>query len=130
MGQQQLLFIILGTIIIGIAVVVGINYFTSSSAKANREAVIADLTDIASMAQRYYRKSITLKGGGHTFTGWTVPANLSLTANMSAAVTATVAAQSVILAGVGTEKGNDGTTVVKVTMLVGPNAITSTTINN
>ncbi|MCX6174739.1 MAG: hypothetical protein NTZ27_08330 [Ignavibacteriales bacterium] len=130
MGQQQLLFIVLGIIIIGIAIVVGINYFSSSSGKANREAIIADLTNIASMAQKYYREPITLKGGGHTFTGWIVPANLSLTANMSVAVTYTVAAQSVILVGVGTEKGNDGTTVVKVTMLVGPNAITSTTINN
>jgi Tfp pilus assembly protein PilE len=130
MGQQQFLFILLGVVIVGIAVVVGINYFTSSSGKANREAIIADLTDIATMAQKYYREPITLKGGGNTFTGWTVPANLSLTANMSAAVTSSVAAQSVILVGVGTEKGNDGTTVVKVTMLIGPNGITSTTINN
>ena len=130
MGQQQLLFIVLGVIIVGIAVVVGINFFTSSSGKANREAIIADLTDIASMAQKYYREPITLDGGGNSFTGWTVPANLSLTANMSTAVTSTVAAQSVILIGVGTEKGNDGTTVVKVTMLVRPNEITSTTINN
>ena len=130
MGQQQLLLIILGVIIIGIAVVVGINYFTSSSGKANREAIIADLTDIAIMAQKYYREPIKLGGGGNTFTGWTVPANLALTSNMSAAVTSTVAAQSVILVGVGTEKGNDGTSVVKVTILVGSNAITSTTINN
>lgn len=130
MGQQQLLFILLGLVIIGIAVVVGINYFTSSSGKENREAIIADLTDIAFMAQKYYREPITLKGGGNAFTGWSVPENLSLTANMSEAVTSTVAAQSVILIGVGKEKGNDGTTVVKVTMLVGPTEIISTTINN
>lgn len=130
MGQRQFLFIGLGIIIIVIAVIMGINYFTSNSEKENREAIIADLTDIASVAQKYYRKSITNGGGGNTFTGWTVPANLSLTANMSAAVKSTVAAQSVILVGVGKEKGNDGTTVVKVTMLVRPNEITSTTINN
>lgn len=130
MGQQQLLLIVLGIIIIGIAVVVGINYFTSSSGKANREAIIADLTDIAIMAQKYYREPITLNGGSNSFLEWTVPASLEQTANMSAAVTATVAAQSVILVGVGTEKGNNGTSAVKVTMVVGPNAIASTTINN
>lgn len=130
MGQQQFLFILLGVVIVGIAVVVGINYFTSSSGKVNREALIADLTDIAFTAQKYYREPITLKGGGNTFTGWTVPASLEQTANMSAAVNATVAAQSVRIVGVGIEKGNDGTTVVKITMLIGPNEIISTIINN
>ncbi len=130
MGQQQLLLIVLGVIIVGIAVVVGINVFTASASQSNRDAVIADLTNIAAMAQQYYRKPTALGGGGNTFTGWTVPASLSPTANMSAAVTPTIAAQTVTLVGVGTENGNDGATVVKVTMVVGPNSITSTTINN
>ncbi|TSA30270.1 MAG: hypothetical protein D4R68_01060 [Ignavibacteriales bacterium] len=130
MGQQQLLLIVLGVIIVGIAVVVGINVFTASASQANRDGVIADLTNISSMAQQYYRKPAALAGGGNTFTGFTVPASLSPTANMSAAITTTVAAQSVTLVAVGNENGNDGTTKVKVTMVVGPNSITSTTINN
>ncbi|PKL83364.1 MAG: hypothetical protein CVV24_05440 [Ignavibacteriae bacterium HGW-Ignavibacteriae-3] len=130
MGQQQLLLIVLGVIIVGIAVVVGINVFTASASQSNRDAVIADLTNIASMAQQFYRKPAALGGGNNTFTGWTVPASLSQTANMGAAVVPTVAAQSVTLVGVGNEKGNDGATAVKVTMVVGPSAITSTTINN
>jgi len=130
MGQQQLLLIVLGVIIVGIAVVVGINVFTASASQANRDGVIADLTNIASMAQQYYRKPAALAGGGNTFTGFTVPTSLSPTANMSAAITTTVAAQSVTLVAVGNENGNDGSTKVKVTMVVGPNSITSTTINN
>ena len=130
MGQQQLLLIVLGVIIVGIAVVVGINVFTASSSSANRDGVVADLTNIATMAQQYYRKPASLGGGGNTFTGWAIPSNLSPTANMSAAVTTTVAAQSVTLVAVGNENGNDGSTKVKVTMVVGPNSITSTTINN
>ncbi|MBA4405751.1 hypothetical protein C0389_00595 [bacterium] len=130
MGQQQLLLIVLGVIIVGIAVVVGINVFTASASQSNRDAVIADLTNIAAMAQQYYRKPIALGGGGQFFTNWTVPASLSPTANMSAAVTPTVAAQSVTLVAVGTEKGNDGATPVKVTMVVSPNDITSTTVDN
>lgn len=128
MGQQQLLLIVLGVIIVGIAVVVGINVFTASSSQANRDAVISDMTNLASLAQQYYRKPTALGGGGNTFTGWTVPASLDTTGN--GIYTATVAAQSVTLVGNGNEKGNNGTGVVQVTMVVGADAITSTTINN
>ncbi|MBI1937480.1 MAG: hypothetical protein HYS25_05095 [Ignavibacteriales bacterium] len=128
MGQQQLLLIVLGVIIVGIAVVVGINVFTASSSQANRDAIIADCTNLASLAQQFYRKPTALGGGGNTFTGWTVPAALDTTGN--GVYTAVVAAQSVTLTGTGNEKGNNGTTNVQATMVVGPNSITSTTINN
>lgn len=45
-------------------------------------------------------------------------------------ITTTVAAQTVTLVGTGNEKGNNGTSNVKVTIVVEPDAITSTTINN
>jgi hypothetical protein len=135
MGQQQLLLIVLGVIIVGIAVVVGINVFTASSSQANRDAVIADLTNLASMAQQYYRKPQALGGGGNTFTGtgtgavaWAVPTAIDTTGN--GVYTATVAAQSVTLVGTGNENGNNGTGKVQVTMIVGPDKITSTTIDN
>lgn len=128
MGQQQLLLIVLGIIIVGIAVVVGINVFTASSSSANRDAVISDCTNLASLAQQYYRKPAALGGGGNTFTGWTIPTPLATTGNGT--YTATVAAQSVTLVGTGNNLGNNGTSNVQATMVVGPNSITSTTINN
>lgn len=127
MGQQQLLLIVLGVIIVGIAVVVGINVFTASSSQANRDAVISDLTNLASNAQQYYRKPKALGGGGNTFTGWTIPANLVSSPNGS--YTATVQAQSISLVGQGTEIGNDGSDSVNVTMTVSPTNVT-TVINN
>lgn len=127
MGQQQLLLIVLGVIIVGIAVVVGINVFTASSSNANRDAVVSDLTNLASNAQQYYRKPTALGGGGNTFTGWTIPTNLVTTPNGS--YSATVAAQSVTLVGIGNEIGNDGSDSVQVTMVVSPTDVT-TTINN
>lgn len=128
MGQQQLLLIVLGVIIVGIAVVVGINVFTASSSQANTDAVIADLTNLASLGQQYYRKPTALGGGGNTFTGWTIPSSLDTTGNGN--YTVTVNAQSLVLIGNGNEKGTvDPTKNVKVTMNVGPNSITSTTIN-
>jgi len=128
MGQQQLLLIVLGVIIVGIAVVVGINLFSANAVTANRDAVVADLTNLAAMAQQFYRKPVALAGGGNTFTGWTIPTQLATTGNGT--YTVTVAAQALTLVGVGRELGNDGTSGVKATMVVGPRAITSTTINN
>ena len=135
MGQQQLLLIVLGVIIVGIAVVVGINVFTASSVNANRDAVIADLTTLASMAQQYYRKPIAMGGGGQSFdasTGsggaaWTIPVQLTSTANGNYSLTS--GTQSITLVGKGTEVVS-GTDTVEVTMVVGPSAITSTTINH
>ncbi|MCP5060969.1 MAG: hypothetical protein GY936_00700 [Ignavibacteriae bacterium] len=130
MGQQQLLLIVLGVIIVGIAVVVGINVFTASSMNANRDAVISDLTTLAAMAQQHFRKPTAMGGGGNAFTDWEVPASLSQTANMSAAVVPTVTGTTVTLVGTGTETGTDGSAKVKVTMVIGKDAITSTTLTN
>jgi Tfp pilus assembly protein PilE len=127
MGQQQLLLIVLGVIIVGIAVVVGINVFTASSLEANKSALVADLQTIGSMAQQWYRKPAAMGGGGNTFTGWTVPASLRRTNNMSADVAATVAAQTVTLLATGTENGANTTNKTTVQMVFSPNAITATT---
>ena len=67
MGQQQLLLIILGVIIVGIAVAVGITMFQDNAIDQNRSAVIADLTTLAAKAQQFYAKPITLGGGGNSF---------------------------------------------------------------
>ncbi len=128
MGQQQLLLIVLGVIIVGIAVAVGINLFTVNSSEANRNGVISDLTNLASLAQQHYRRPTALGGGAYTFTGWTIPRELDTTGHGTYAVTVT--AQSVTIVGTGNEKGNNGTSAVKVTMVIGPSSITSTTINN
>ncbi len=127
MGQQQLLLIVLGVIIVGIAVVVGINVFTASSTQANRDAVIADLTNLASMAQQYYRKPAALGGGGNTFTGWVIPTQLAATGNGD--YTAVPGAQLVTLTGIGKETGDIGPAKVNVTMSVWPDSIKANVVN-
>lgn len=67
MGQQQLLLIILGVIIVGIAVAVGITMFQDNAVSANRDAVTNDLVHLAAKAQQYYRKPTSLGGGGNSF---------------------------------------------------------------
>lgn len=128
MGQQQLLLIALAVLIVGIAVVIGVNRFSTGSSLSNRDAVVSDLVNLGSMAQSYYRKAASLSGGGNTFTGWTIPTQFASTGNGT--YTSTAAALSVTIVGTGNQIGNDGTNPVKVTMIVGPNSITSTVINN
>ncbi len=125
MGQQQLLLIVLGVIIVGIAVVVGINVFTASSYQANQDAVVADCTTLASLAQQYYRKPVALGGGGNAFTNWTIPAQLATTGNGTYVLGTDSGAQELTIVGTGTE--SDASGAVLVTMVVTPTAITSTT---
>ena len=67
MGQQQLLLIVLGTIIVGVAVVVGINMFTTGAVNAERDALLQDVNNIASSAASYWRKPAALGGGARDF---------------------------------------------------------------
>ena len=69
MGQQQLLLVILVTIIVGIATVVAINTFGTAADQANIDAVRNDMASMAASAQSYYMKPTMLGGGGRTFTG-------------------------------------------------------------
>ncbi len=67
MGQQQLLLVILVTIIVGIATVVAINTFGAAADQANIDAVNNDIAALASAAQGYYMRPGMLGGGGRTF---------------------------------------------------------------
>lgn len=125
MGQNQLVLIILGTVIVGIAIVVGINFFTSNSGHADREAVIADLRNLAVSAQQYYKENDQIV---HSFDGWEIPEGSDSTGNGT--YSADISSQVITLIGVGNKKGNDGTNLVKITMIVNSEKIVSTKINN
>jgi hypothetical protein len=127
MGQQQLLLIVLGVIVVGIAVVVGINLFNANATSANRDGIVSDLNNLGAMSQQFFKKPTSMGGGGNKFTGWTIPTGLDSTANGT--YTATVAAATVTLVGLGTENGTDGTNPVKATATVTGNSIT-VAVNN
>ena len=97
MGQQQLLLIVLGVIIVGIAVVVGINLFNANAEESNKDGIVSDATNLGAMAQQFYKKPLSMGGGSNTFTGWVIPTNLASTANGS--YTAAVTAQEVVITG-------------------------------
>ena len=74
MGQQQLLLIIAGVVIIGLAVLVGVAMFQDNAIDHNRSVVIADLKTLASKAQHYYSRPMTMGGGNNSFVGLTADA--------------------------------------------------------
>jgi Tfp pilus assembly protein PilE len=131
MGQQQLLLIVLGVIIVGIAVAVGINMFSSSAVDANRDAITADLANLAAKAQQYYKKPSTMGGGNNDFNGFTLGAldvsndngeyRVTTTAPRAAVATAPAAGnpeqissstQTMYIVGYGQETGQDGNNLV------------------
>ncbi|MDW7682282.1 MAG: hypothetical protein SCK70_17090 [bacterium] len=67
MGQQQLLLIVLAVIIVGIAIVVGINMFSASASAANQDAVVNDCLDLAGKAYQWAIKSESMGGGNNSF---------------------------------------------------------------
>ena len=56
MGQQQLLLLVLGIVIVGLAVVVGIQAFSENQQKANLDALVNDGVRIASDLQAWSLK--------------------------------------------------------------------------
>ena len=67
MGQQQLLLIVLGVIVVGLTLAVGMSLAASSSVQANRDAVISDLITLSSLARTHFLRPSFLGGGGNSF---------------------------------------------------------------
>ena len=55
MGQQQLLLLVLGVIIVGIAVVAGIGMFNAAAEESVRDELSAQLMAIGANAQQWYK---------------------------------------------------------------------------
>lgn len=102
MGQQQLLFILLGILVVGVAVFVGINYFRANAIEAKRNNVTNELVNLASLAQQFYLKPSALGGGSRSFVGWSIPPSLVITANGSYLIE-TINKTNVIILGTGNE---------------------------
>ena len=63
MGQQQLLLLVLGIVIVGIAVVAGIQAFAEGKAKAEQDAAVSDAMRIISDVQAWKLKPTAFGGG-------------------------------------------------------------------
>jgi hypothetical protein len=115
MGQQQLLLIILGVIIVGISIAVGLSLFAANSIQANKDAMINDINNIGANAYQHYIRPASMAGGQQSYDGsgsataraYTVPFRMSSNDNATYAVVA--GAQTITITG--TSTANAGCTV-------------------
>jgi hypothetical protein len=86
MGQQQLLLIILGVIIVGIAIAVGLSLFSAQSVQSNRDAIINDLNNLAAQAYQFRIRPVSMGGGQGDYSTFSIP--LKMRTNENATYTA------------------------------------------
>src|SRR5271157_22843 len=111
MGQQQLLLIILGVIIVGIAIAVGLSLFSAQSVQSNRDAIINDLNNLAAQAYQYRIRPTSMAGGAGSYVGFTIPTKMQT--NENGTYTATPTANTIAFTAVSAQ---NPTNTVQVTI--------------
>ena len=81
MGQQQLLLIILGVSIVGIAIAVGLSLFSAQSVQSNRDAMINDLNNLAAQAYQFRIRPTSMGGGQGDYTTFSIPVKMKTNEN-------------------------------------------------
>ena len=104
MGQQQLLLIILGVIIVGIAIAVGISQFGAHSTQANKDGVTSSLVNVAANAYQYRIRPTTMGGGGGDYTNYVIPSQMA-TDNNGTYAKSTVDRTHILVTGTSTING-------------------------
>jgi hypothetical protein len=111
MGQQQLLLIILGVIIVGIAIAVGLSLFSAQSIQANKDAIINDLNNVAAHAYQYKIRPASMAGGDGKYTGYKLPTKMATNENATYSPTTITATDVTVTA---TSVQNTANTVVVI----------------
>ncbi|MEX1139406.1 MAG: hypothetical protein WEB33_01705 [Bacteroidota bacterium] len=109
MGQQQLLLIILGVIIVGIGIAVGITMFTAQTVGSHQDAIIAHMTNLAANSYQYRISPTTMGGGGGEYTGYVIPPTLARNENGIYSVVSTTAS-SITITGLSRQYTTDSVT--------------------
>ncbi len=127
MGQQQLLLIVIGLIIIAIAIYMGASLFRQWAINSKRDMIINENNSLASMAIKYYKTAKEMGGGGNSFKGWSLPSQMLTTATGTHHLS-TIFSDSVIIIGTGNDVVT-GTDTVKVQTTVTASSINTVIIN-
>ena len=112
MGQQQLLIIILGVIVVGLAVYAVLGLFGTYHASHERDVIIQRMNILVGEAKKYAAKPATLGGGDGSYLGFAPPTKLSVTSDFH--IFTTAGDNWVLFQGFGTTTGEDGRTPVEV----------------
>ena len=111
MGQQQLLLIILGVIIVGIAIAVGLSLFAANSVQANRDAIINDISNLGANAYQYRIRPASMAGGGGSYLGYLIPFKMSSNDNAVYSISAAGGATGISFRGSSSSSGTASTVV-------------------
>jgi len=79
MGQQQLLLVVLGVIVVGIAIGLANQLFDTHAEDSNLDSIASELVNLGTLAQQYFNKPSGMGGGGKSFVNWVIPAELDTT---------------------------------------------------
>lgn len=114
MGQQQLLLIVLGVLIVGMAVYAGTRLFATYQQSNERDVIIQQMSILVLEAKKYAARPVNLAGGDGRFSGFQPPTDLAQTNRVRIYTGATDSA--VTFSGFGSVNGDDGQTPVQVVM--------------
>jgi hypothetical protein len=112
MGQQQLLLIILGVIMVGIAVTIGITMFMGQSIRVNEDNLMNDMNIISSDAYAYFMRAKMMGGGAGAYHGYRLAESFRSMADGT--ITETVASDGTSVTFVATSKYGYGTITTTV----------------
>jgi hypothetical protein len=134
MGSQQLLLILVGVIVVGLMITVGLDMFKDQASSTNRDSIANDLTNYSAQAQKYYRRPVSMRGGGYSFNGLRF-ADITVNptnANGTYALSPDPASSSdlfVRITGTGFNTGRNGTSSVQVRITIWPDSTYLETMN-
>jgi hypothetical protein len=114
MGQQQLLLIVLGALIVGIAVYGGLRMMDDINQSNDRDQLMSQMQYIVGEARKFAAKPTYLGGGEGSLTNFTAPQNMAITDRYRVYTGAT--ATALTLTGFGTVTGDDGENPVNVVL--------------
>lgn len=77
MGSAQILYIVLSVIVVGLAIVTGMDMFQTYMQENTREQLINHSLTILTKAEEYYKKPADIGGGGGSYLGFEIPTNLT-----------------------------------------------------
>ena len=99
MGQQQLLLIVLGAIVVGIMIFVGATMFDAHATQSNKDAVTSSLQNIAADSYQYKLRPKAFGGGNPSYMGYTVPSKMLRDDNGTYQLTGTISASQIFILG-------------------------------
>lgn len=114
MGQQQLLLIVLGALIVGMAVYAGLRVMDNINESSDRDQLITQMHYIIAEARKFAAKPTYLGGGEGTLTQFSAPQGMIVTNRFR--IYPSPSAGSLTLVGFGSVIGDDRENPVNVVM--------------